>query len=274
MVEGPTSPLRERSTRSMRSTASVWTDANDTWSRPVSRAEAREEIREALLAEEQASQYADLAHKSKLSQRSRLQCNVDMVRMQSERVPFAKPRKGADLTYDPSRGYALLRPNTSAGPPFNRGAQAVSGGCVLDTPEKGVYASLGLRGRAKRVARPTTAPSQPLSIDLPVPSLHMLSTKRRPVTPVSMATMRTRPSMVLKALSDACYEPRYSLTDRRSRSMGLHVRAPPRFGTTPTGSVNAFWLTNTGIVAINGVRNGITPAIIRPACSPIKRWRR
>ena len=75
--------------------------------------------------------------------------------------------------------------------------------------------------------------------------------------------------------SDACYAPKYSLTDKAVLcKFSVNARAPPRFGTTPTGSQNAFWLTNAGVIAINGARNGIAPAIIRPECSPIKRWRR
>ena len=121
--------LNERSTLSMRSTASVWTDANDTWSQqPLSKADLAEELR----YEEEASILADRAHASKLSRRRRCISNVNMRTMRG-RVP-PKPRAAADLTYDTSSAYALMRPNTSAGPEMRRGAQAVSGGCVLDTP--------------------------------------------------------------------------------------------------------------------------------------------
>ena len=79
----------------------------------------------------------------------------------------------------------------------------------------------------------------------------------------------------IATVSDACYAPKYSLTDKAVLcKFSVNARAPPRFGTTPTGSQNAFWLSNAGVIAINGARNGITPAIIRPECSPIKRWRR
>ena len=115
----------------------------------------------------------------------------------------------------------------------------------------------------------------PSPVDLPVPSLHMLSTKRRPLNYVSMKTNRGRQPMVPKPVSDACYTPKYSLTDKAVLcKFSVNARAPPRFGTTPTGSQNAFWLSNAGVIAINGAPNGITPAIIRPECSPIKRWRR
>ena len=264
--------LNERSTLSMRSTASVWTDANDTWSQqPLSKADLAEELR----YEEEASILADRAHASKLSRRRRCISNVNMRTMRG-RVP-PKPRAAADLTYDTGRAYALMRPNTSAGPEMRRGAQAVSGGCVLDTPELFAYEKLGLRGRAKRVARPEVVRKGhgPSTVDLPVPSLHMLSTKRRPLNYVSMKTNRGRQPMVPKPVSDACYAPKYSLTDKAVLcKFSVNARAPPRFGTTPTGSQNAFWPSNAGVIAINGARNGITPAIIRPECSPIKRWRR
>ena len=153
--------LNERSTLSMRSTASVWTDANDTWSQqPLSKADLAEELR----YEEEASILADRAHASKLSRRRRCISNVNMRTMRG-RVP-PKPRAAADLTYDTGRAYALMRPNTSAGPEMRRGAQAVSGGCVLDTPELFAYEKLGLRGRAKRVARPEPVlPSYSFTID-------------------------------------------------------------------------------------------------------------
>ena len=75
--------LNERSTLSMRSTASVWTDANDTWSQqPLSKADLAEELR----YEEEASILADKAHASKLSRRRRCISNVNMRTMRG-RVP-------------------------------------------------------------------------------------------------------------------------------------------------------------------------------------------
>ena len=131
-----------------------------------------------------------------------------------------------------------MRPNTSAGPEMRRGAQAVSGGCVLDTPELFAYEKLGLRGRAKRVARPEVVRKGhgPSTVDLPVPSLHMLSTKRRPLNYVSMKTNRGRQPMVPKPVSDACYAPKYSLTDKAVLcKFSVNARAPPRFGRRPPG---------------------------------------
>ena len=79
--------LNERSTLSMRSTASVWTDANDTWSQqPLSKADLAEELR----YEEEASILADKAHATKLSRRRRCVSNVNMGTMRG-RVP-PKPR--------------------------------------------------------------------------------------------------------------------------------------------------------------------------------------
>ena len=55
----------------------------------------------------------------------------------------------------------------------------------------------------------------------------MLSTKRRPLNYVSMKTNRGRQPMIPKPVSDACYAPKYSLTDKAVLcKFSVNARAP------------------------------------------------
>ena len=89
-----------------------------------------------------------------------------------------------------------------------------------------------------------------------------------------------RPDPYAKLRPRVHYEPNWALTEKRTvHTSHVHQRSPPRFGTTATGSTNAFWLSNSGVATLEHSAahgNGIAPAIIRPAISPVSRpgWQR